>query len=56
MYKHAVKVTVANVEYLLDLGYTVESAIQEAMFLVELPEWVSDQVRQVVSNKFMEVM
>lgn len=56
MFKHAVKVTVANVEYLLDLGYTIESAIQEAMFLVELPEWVAQQVKQAVQNKFMEVM
>ena len=56
MFKHAVIVTVANVEYLLDLGYTIEDALELARSLVELPEWISTQVKLAVTSKFMEVM
>lgn len=56
MFKHAVKVTTANVEHLLHRGYTLEDALELALSLVEMPVWVATQVKLVVTNKFMEVM
>lgn len=53
MFKSVVLITVSNVKYLLSKGYTVEKAIQTAMSLVEMPEWLTVQVRQTVENKFM---
>ena len=36
MFKHVVKVTVANVELLLGKGYTLEDALELALSLVEM--------------------